>query len=310
LRFDRSAALVMYSAEARLIAAQTAYDDCIAGRAIQDGRLARAVLDNATRAHEAAESALAHCRLTLSRAIDELHTIAVACDERLVLSRSSSAAVAVVAEATAIAAAEQAQVAAETQQAIADAARIVDAAGLAAADIVARAALEARTAREHADSLAARQIAQTAESAAVRIQLRADELASFAAADVAADLSMATREPRTARARAGEIAAARAGSTAVSMAHEATLAATLVAQAALAAAAQLRDVSTTQAAAAERDVLNAANAIKAIKAATAQALDDLAHASAAVRSLTSAAPGCNAYARRSARRVARAGESP
>jgi hypothetical protein len=168
-------------------------------------------------------------------------------------------------------------VAAETQQTIAEAARIVDAAGLGAADIVARAALEARTARQHADSLAAHQLALTAESAAVQIQLRADERASIAAADAAVELSNATREPRTARARAGEIAAAKAGSAAVSVAHETTLAATLVGQAALAAAAQIRDVNTAQAAATERDVLNAAEAIKAIAATTARALEGLAH---------------------------------
>jgi exonuclease VII small subunit len=93
LRSDRSAAQAVYSAEARLVAARTAYENRIAGRAIEDGRLCRAALDNATRAYEAAESALTHCRLTLSRAIDELHTIAVASDERLVvLSQSSSAA--------------------------------------------------------------------------------------------------------------------------------------------------------------------------------------------------------------------------
>jgi hypothetical protein len=84
---------------------------------------------------------------------------------------------------------------------------IVHAAALASAHTVARAALETQAPLESTPTLAARGVAATAESAA--LGMREDELASMTASSVAADLSVATREPRTPRARAGQVAAAK-----------------------------------------------------------------------------------------------------
>jgi serine phosphatase RsbU (regulator of sigma subunit)/anti-sigma regulatory factor (Ser/Thr protein kinase) len=193
-----------------------------------------------------------------------------------VISSSSVASDAVLAEAIAITTATEAELTAEPGVVAGRAAVTAEQAAAGAAIKAAEAALTARAARATAAILAAEAVAEAAARTVEAVQLQADELAravATAAAVAAATVSNSILPGGdAAAARAALRVGATVSSAAAAKSEETARAAVLVAGAVAAAAAAVAATTAAAAAAIEEEVLDAAVAVRAVTDATAQRL--------------------------------------
>jgi hypothetical protein len=180
LRFDRSATKMLGVAEVTLAAAHAGFVECVDGGSPGARSAAADAVQMALGGHAFATSYQTICRRTLTDALDALGGLAQS-DSGGAPGPGASLALAaqvVMAEADAIAAAEEAEMATET----------------------------ARTARQTSDRLTAENVAVTATQTALDAQTRADELADAASVATSAAVALGTSSPRqepTARGQLG-----------------------------------------------------------------------------------------------------------
>jgi serine phosphatase RsbU (regulator of sigma subunit)/anti-sigma regulatory factor (Ser/Thr protein kinase) len=189
---------------------------------------------------------------------------------------SIAVAAAVAAKAEAVAVVTEAHLRAEPDALAIEAATMTQRAALAAAVMTADAAKTARSARAAAATTAAAAVAEEAARMVRAVQLQADELA-LAVAAAASDAALAMSDSVVAGG-AGDAArvAVQMGATVMSAAaiksDETALAAALVARAVAAAAAAVSATAAAEDMAIEREVIEAAAAVRAVAALTAQNL--------------------------------------
>ncbi len=272
--FDRGATRLLYLAESRVVRAEADLAGFVDSAADPQRRrdLEHAV-ETATAELALSTDYRTRCREALDGALDGFGaTETPVADVRVGGYSSSSAAAAVVAEATAIAAVAEEGLADEVHTGTIAAARIAEQAVADAAATVAEAAESSRRARQTADALAAADVAAEAAVTAAEVQVQADLLAAVtaAAAQVAAD--QLPHSDSAASARTAARLATQVVATAQSRAAETAAAAHIVAAAVTADAAAVAIITSAAAASTEHDVRTAARAVQAVADVAAREL--------------------------------------